>query len=369
MTDTSQITYVDSGVDVEEGDRAVELMKASVCRATRPEVLGGLGGFAGFFDASILSRMTHPVLVTSTDGVGTKVAIAQALDKHDTIGFDLVGMVIDDIVVCGAEPLFMTDYISIGKVVPERVAAIASGIAVACEQTGVALIGGETAEHPGLLEPSEYDVAGAATGVVEKFELLRPALVQTGDVVLGLMSSGLHSNGFSLVRRIVTSVGWSLDREIPEFGHTLGEELLTPTRVYATDLLRLIRTVSVHALSHVTGDGLAGNLARVLPTGMTAVIDRSTWRLPAVFSVLQELGNVPQSDLERTFNLGVGFAAVLSADQTDAALKLLREVDIPAWVMGRVEQTSAVDVAAAKIVTGAKGVDAGGVQLIGAYQS
>src|SRR4029079_19074296 len=261
-SERAPLTYADAGVDVHAGDRAVELMKASVRRAQRPEVLGGLGGFAGMFDASALSGMTRPVLATSTDGVGTKVAIAQALDRHDTIGYDLVGMVVDDIVVCGAEPLFMTDYIATGRVVPERIAPIVSGIAAACEQARVALIGGETAEHPGLLDPDEYDVAGAATGVVEYADVLGPDRVRPGDVVLGLASSGLHSNGYSLVRRVVAHAGWTLDRHVDEVRRTLGEELLETTRVYTADLLDLVRTegVDVHALSHVTGGGLAANL-------------------------------------------------------------------------------------------------------------
>ena len=261
------MTYAEAGVDVEAGDKAVELMKDAIRRAQRPEVLGGLGGFAGLFDASRLTRMTRPVLATSTDGVGTKVAIAQALDKHDTIGYDLVGMVVDDIVVCGAEPLFMTDYIATGKVVPERIAEIVGGIASACAETNTALIGGETAEHPGLLDPGEYDVAGAATGVVEYDDLLGPHRVQPGDVVVALASSGLHSNGYSLVRRVIESAGWTLDRHVDEFGRTLGEELLEPTRLYTRPVLDLIDQVDVHALSHVTGGGLAANLARVLPPG------------------------------------------------------------------------------------------------------
>ncbi|NHN55480.1 phosphoribosylformylglycinamidine cyclo-ligase [Calidifontibacter sp. DB0510] len=363
------ITYADAGVDVEAGDKAVELMKASVARAQRPEVLGGLGGFAGLFDASMLARMTRPVLATSTDGVGTKVAIAQALDVHDTIGFDLVGMVVDDIVVCGAEPLFMTDYIATGKVVPERIAAIVSGIARACEQAGVALVGGETAEHPGLLEPQEYDVAGAATGVVEYADLLSPDRVRAGDVLLGLASSGLHANGYSLVRRIVASAGWSWDREVPEFGRTLGEEVLTPTRVYAADLLRLIRTegVEVHALSHVTGGGLAANLARVLPPGLCGVVERSSWSPAPVFGVLQRLGSVPQADLERTLNMGVGFVAALPHSSVDAALEVLTHAGVPAWVLGRVQPMEEIDAAAAEVVTGAKGVHGGGAQLLGDY--
>ena len=335
---TQPITYADAGVDVGAGDRAVELMKASVRRAQRPEVLGGLGGFAGMFDASALARMTRPVLATSTDGVGTKVAIAQAMDKHDTIGFDLVGMVVDDIVVCGAEPLFMTDYIATGKVVPERIASIVSGIAAGCERAGVALIGGETAEHPGLLDPDEYDCAGAATGVVEYADILGPHRVVAGDVVLALASSGLHSNGYSLVRKVFASASWGLDRQVAEFGRTLGEELLEPTRVYARDLLALIRTdgIDIHALSHVTGGGLAANLARVLPQWALARVDRSTWTPPAVFGVVHELGQVPVADLERTLNMGIGFVAVLPAAHADLAIATSKARGIDAWLLGQV---------------------------------
>src|SRR5476649_1408478 len=222
-TDRTPLTYAAAGVDVEAGDRAVELMRASIKRAQRPEVLGGLGGFAGMFDASVLARMTRPVLATSTDGVGTKVAIAQAMDKHDTIGFDLVGMVVDDIVVCGAEPLFMTDYIAAGKVVPERIAAIVSGIAEGCRQAGCALIGGETAEHPGLLDADEYDLAGAGTGVVEADAVLGAHLVGNDDVVIAMGSSGLHSNGYSLARHVLLARGGlGLDARIDELGRTLG---------------------------------------------------------------------------------------------------------------------------------------------------
>jgi len=370
VTNRTPLTYAGAGVDVEAGDKAVELMKASVLRAQRPEVLGGLGGFAGLFDASAIARMTRPVLATSTDGVGTKVAIAQALDVHDTIGFDLVGMVVDDIVVCGAEPLFMTDYIATGRVVPERVAAIVSGIAAACAQAGVALVGGETAEHPGLLEAHEYDVAGAATGVVEHADLLGPHRVASGDVVIGLASSGLHSNGYSLVRRVIAAAGWQLDREVAEFGRTLGEELLEPTRVYAADLLALVRTdgVDVHALSHVTGGGLVANLARVLPSGTFARLDRATWTPHPVFSTIGDLGRVPRSDLERTLNMGVGFVAVLPAADADLAIEVSRAHGIPAWVMGEVtdeeDTTPAPDV---EVVRGAKGAVGGAVQLVGAH--
>ena len=362
------ITYADAGVDVMAGDRAVALMKASIRRAQRPEVLGGLGGFAGMFDASVLARMTHPVLATSTDGVGTKVAIASAMDKHDTIGFDLVAMVVDDIVVCGAEPLFMTDYIATGKVVPERMAAIVSGIAAGCVQAGVALIGGETAEHPGLLEPDEYDCAGAATGVVEYADILGPRRVVPGDVVVALASSGLHSNGYSLVRKVFASVGWSLDRQVADFGRTLGEELLEPTRIYTRDLLTLARTqgVDLHALSHVTGGGLAANLARVLPQGVFARIDRSTWTSPAVFEVVRQLGQVPLADLERTLNMGIGFVAVLPATQGDLAVDTLKAHGVDAWLVGHVSDLSMAPIQdGVEVIQGTKGVDGGSVQIVG----
>ena len=365
---TQPITYAAAGVDVHAGDRAVELMKASVGRAQRPEVLGGLGGFAGMFDASALARMTRPVLATSTDGVGTKVAIAQAMDKHDTIGLDLVAMVVDDLVVCGAEPLFMTDYIATGKVVPERIAAIVSGIAAGCEQAGAALVGGETAEHPGLLEPDEYDCAGAATGVVEHADILGPHRVVAGDVVLALASSGLHSNGYSLVRKVFASAGWALDRQVAEFGRTLGEELLEPTRIYARDLLALIRTagLDIHALSHITGGGLAANLARVLPQGAFASLDRSTWTPPPVFGVVRELGRVPVEDLERTLNMGIGFVAVLPAAQADLAIATSKAQGTDAWLLGRVSDLASAPVQdGVEVVRGAKGVDGGSVQVVG----
>jgi phosphoribosylformylglycinamidine cyclo-ligase len=331
-------TYAAAGVDIEAGDRAVELMKQWVAKASRPEVLGGLGGFAGLFDASTLTRYHRPLLATSTDGVGTKVALAQKLDLHHTIGFDLVGMVVDDLVVCGAEPLFMTDYVCIGKVVPETVAAIVRGIAEACAEAGCALIGGETAEHPGLLAPGEYDVAGAATGVVEADELLGPERVRAGDAVLAIASSGLHSNGYSLVRHVLLNrAGWALDRQVPEFGRTLGEELLEPTKIYAKACLELARRVEIHTYAHVTGGGLASNLARVIPAGLHARLERSTWTPPAVFQTVGEVGSVERGELERTLNMGVGMVAVLPAEKADAALSALDELGLRAWALGSVE--------------------------------
>ncbi len=332
MTDA----YAEAGVSIEAADKAVELMKVWIDKARRPEMIGGIGGFAGLFDASALTSYRRPLLATSTDGVGTKVAIAQAMDVHDTIGFDLVGMVVDDLVVCGAEPLFMTDYIACGRVVPERIAAIVKGIAEACVEAGCALVGGETAEHPGLLGPDDYDVAGATTGVVEADDLLGPARVRPGDAVLAMASSGLHSNGFSLVRNVVAKAGWDYDRDVPELGRTLGEELLTPTRIYAKACLALARQAGVHAMAHVTGGGLAANLARVLPVELHATLDRSTWTPAPVFDLVRRLGGVPQPDLEATLNCGVGMVALLAPAAVDAAVTLLGEHGIDAWVCGSV---------------------------------
>jgi len=310
-------------------------MKAHVARTRRPEVLGGLGGFAGFFDASAFKAFDHPVLATSTDGVGTKVAIAQALDKHDTVGFDLVGMLVDDLVVVGAEPLFVTDYIACGRVVPERIAAIVGGIARACEVAGASLLGGETAEHPGLLRPDEYDMAGATTGVVELDRILGPERVRPGDVVVALASSGLHSNGYSLVRHVLlTQAGLKLDARVPELGRTLGEELLEPTRVYARDILAMIAAAEVHSISHITGGGLANNLVRVLPDGISVTLRRDTWTPPAIFGLVQRTGDVSQPDIEATLNQGVGMALVLPPDSVDAVRAVASARGIGSWVLG-----------------------------------
>lgn len=324
---SNESAYARAGVDIEAGERAVDLMKAHVAATRRPEVLGGLGGFAGFFDASVLGQYRHPVLATSTDGVGTKAAIAQAMDVHDTIGFDLVGMLVDDLVVVGAEPWFVTDYIACGHVDPDRIAAVVKGIAAACIQAGCSLLGGETAEHPGLLADDEYDVAGATTGAVEYDDILGPQRVQEGDALLAVASSGLHSNGYSLVRKVLLAdAGWTLDRHIDELGRTLGEELLEPTTVYAADLLALIRQVEVHAMSHVTGGGLANNLARVLPDDLVATVDRSTWTPAPIFNLVQQVGNVSQPDIEATLNMGVGMVVVMPDANISAAINRHRVV-------------------------------------------
>ena len=323
-------TYAAAGVDIEAGELAVDLIKSRL-RSTRPEVIGGLGGFAGLFRID-----AERLLATSTDGVGTKVAIAQAMDRHGTIGQDLVGMVVDDIVVCGAEPLFMTDYIACGRVVPERIADLVAGIDAGCVLAGCALIGGETAEHPGLLDPDAYDLAGAATGVVRADSVLGPDRVRSGDVVVAMASSGLHANGYSLARHALLTVNrLSLD-STADLGEPLGEVLLTPTRIYAKDCLALAAALEVHAFAHVTGGGLTANLERVLPPGCSATIDRTTWTPAPIFDLIADRGSVAAQEMERTFNLGVGMVAVVPADAADAAVTHLTDRGVPAWIAGEI---------------------------------
>jgi phosphoribosylformylglycinamidine cyclo-ligase len=336
-TDPAATSYRAAGVDIDAGDRAVALMRGKVARASRPEVVGGLGGFAGLFRLD-LARWRAPLLASSTDGVGTKIAIAQAMRRHDTVGIDLVAMVVDDLVVCGAEPLFLLDYIACGQVQPERIADIVGGIAEGCRLAGCALVGGETAEHPGLMEPEAYDLAATGVGIVEADAVLGPERVRPGDVVLALGSSGLHSNGYSLVRHALLAVaGLSLDATVDELGGAvLGEELLTPTRIYARDCLALIADTEVHAFAHITGGGLAGNRARVLPPGVDARVDRTSWAVPPVFRLIGERGRVPREELERTFNLGVGMVALLPAEAVNGAIALLGSRGVPAWVAGDV---------------------------------
>jgi phosphoribosylformylglycinamidine cyclo-ligase len=333
-----QASYARAGVDIAAGERAVDLIRASVARTAGPEVVGGIGGFAGLFDAAKLAGMRRPLLATSTDGVGTKVVIAQRLQRYDTIGIDLVGMVVDDLVVCGAEPLFMTDYLVFGRLQPERVAAIVAGIADGCVQAGCALIGGETAEHPGHFGPDDFDIAGAATGAVDGDQLLGPDRVRAGDVVVAMASSGLHSNGYSLVRSIVDAPGSGLDLSArpDELGQPLGAELLTPTRIYARDCLALAEACEVRTFAHVTGGGLAANLARVLPADLSAELDRSTWQPAPVFTLLAERGGVPGPELEQVFNMGVGMAAIVAPPDADRAVRLLADRGVTAWLLGDV---------------------------------
>ncbi len=354
MTD-GPASYADSGVDVEAGERAVDLMRASIAAAQRPEVVGEFGGFAGLFDASALKSYARPLLATSTDGVGTKVAIAQALDKHDTIGRDLVAMVVDDLVVAGAEPLFLTDYIACGKVDPERIAQIVAGIAAGCAEAGCALLGGETAEHPGLMAPDEYDLAAAGTAVVEADQMLGSHRVQAGDVLVGLAASGLHSNGYSLARAVLVKDDPSrLDTHLAELGRTVGEELLEPTRIYTRPCLELARSGGVHAMAHITGGGLAANLARVIPVGLTAVVDRGTWRPLPIFDVIARTGAIERDELEIAFNMGVGMVLVVAPDALSGVFAQAH--DLAPFIMGQVRDSQVTDVATAAPKGGSGGI-------------
>ena len=334
---STEFTYAASGVDIDAGERAVTLMRAAVERTNRPEVVGGLGGFAGLF-ALDTAKYRKPLLASSTDGVGTKIALARQLDRHDTVGIDLVAMVVDDLVACGAEPLFLQDYVACGKVVPERIAAIVTGIATGCTLAGAALVGGETAEHGDLMDADEYDLAATAVGVVEADAVLGPERVVEGDAVIAMASSGFHSNGYSLVRRVVRAAGLDLSATPEGLGRPLGEELLEPTRIYARDCLAIVEQFgvdAVHAFAHITGGGLAGNTARVVPEGLTAVLDRSTWQLPAAVRLMEEHG-VPREESERAFNCGVGMVAAVSAETADAVVDRLTAAGVPSWVAGTI---------------------------------
>jgi phosphoribosylformylglycinamidine cyclo-ligase len=309
-----------------------------VKKTTRPEVIGDLGGFSGLFRLNT-QKYKSPILASSTDGVGTKLVIAQQLDIHDTIGIDLVAMVVDDLVACGAEPLFLLDYIACGEVVPDKVAEIGAGIADGCRYAGCALLGGETAEHPGVLRPDEYDVSATGVGVVEESEILGRELVEVGDAVIAMRSSGLHSNGYSLVRHVLLGAGrMRLDSVVDDFGtqRTLGEELLTPTKIYAKDCLGLIEETDVRVFSHVTGGGIPGNLVRVLPEHVDAVVDRATWRPQPIFDLIQAKGRIEDSEMEATFNMGVGMFAVVSSEDADRAMAYLTGRGVEAWQVGEI---------------------------------
>ncbi len=341
MTDTPDdrrpLTYAGAGVDLDAADRSVELLSDVLARASRPEVLGSIGGFGGLF-ALDLQGYEYPVLVSSTDGVGTKVDLARQLDVLDTVGRDLVAMVVDDLVVTGAEPLFFNDYVSVGKVDPDRVAALVRGIAEGCAEAGCALVGGETAEHPGLLGPDEFDLAGFGVGIVDKNRILGPERVQAGDVLIAMASSGLHSNGYSLVRQVVDGLDLAEEHGL---GRPLAEELLEPTRIYALDCLALNAEVEVHALCHVTGGGLPGNLPRVLPDTLAVRVDAGTWEWPPVFTWLAERGPVAIDEMWTTFNCGVGMVAVVPPAEAERALALLEGRGLPAWAMGEVVAAAA----------------------------
>lgn len=328
-------SYKAAGVDITAGYRAVELMKKHVQRTERPGVLGGLGGFGGLFLPD-LAGMKEPVLVSGTDGVGTKLKIAFLLGKHDTVGIDCVAMCVNDIVCSGAEPLFFLDYIACGRNVPERIAEIVAGVAEGCVQAGAALIGGETAEMPGFYPEDEYDLAGFAVGIVDKARILDSSAMRAGDALIALPSSGVHSNGFSLVRRVFEVEGGALERYEPELGRTLGEALLEPTRIYVKPVLALLRSARVSAISHITGGGFYENVPRALAPGFTARIEKAKLKTPPLFSLIARAGEIPERDMYNTFNMGVGMLAAVAAEDADAAVRCLRENGVEAYVCGEV---------------------------------
>uniref|UniRef100_UPI004024F4DA phosphoribosylformylglycinamidine cyclo-ligase n=1 Tax=Candidatus Scatomorpha intestinigallinarum TaxID=2840923 RepID=UPI004024F4DA len=328
-------SYKAAGVDITAGYRAVELMKKHVQRTERPGVLGGLGGFGGLFLPN-LAGMKEPVLVSGTDGVGTKLKIAFLLGKHDTVGIDCVAMCVNDIVCSGAEPLFFLDYIACGRNVPERIAEIVAGVAEGCVQAGAALIGGETAEMPGFYPEDEYDLAGFAVGIVDRERILDSSAMREGDALIALPSSGVHSNGFSLVRRVFEVEGGALERYEPELGRTLGEALLEPTRIYVKPVLALLRSARVSAISHITGGGFYENVPRALAPGFTARIEKAKLKTPPLFSLIARAGEIPERDMYNTFNMGVGMLAAVAAEDADAAVRCLRENGVEAYVCGEV---------------------------------
>ena len=334
-----KLTYRDAGVDIDAGNLSVKLIKDSVKATYRPEVLGDLGGFGGLFAMS--TKYKEPVLVSGTDGVGTKLRLAFILDKHDTIGQDAVAMCVNDILVQGAEPLFFLDYLAVGKLEPEQVADVVKGVANACKESGCALIGGETAEMAGFYAEGEYDIAGFAVGAVEKSKIITSEKVKAGDVILGLPSSGVHSNGYSLVRKIVFDVkGFKGDEYIDELGKTIGEELLTPTRLYPKSCLPLIEKFDIHGMVHVTGGGYYENIPRALPEDIGAEIDATSWPVPPIFTLLKEWGNVDWHEMYRTFNMGIGMIIIASADEAEKIKADLQARNEAVYEIGKVTQGS-----------------------------
>ena len=325
-------SYREAGVNIEAGYEGVKLMRRHVARTMIPGVVSDIGGFGGLF-APDIKGMAEPVLVSGTDGVGTKIRIAQLLDKHDTIGIDCVAMCVNDIICCGAKPLFFLDYIAIGKNEPEKVASIVSGVAEGCVQSGCALIGGETAEHPGMMAAGDYDLAGFSVGIVDKPKVIDSSRMAPGDVILALPSSGIHSNGFSLVRKVFDVEHAALDRHVPELGRTLGEALLEPTVIYVKPVLRCMETADVKGVSHITGGGFFENIPRCIPEGLGAKIDKAAVRTPAIFKMLQEQGNISEHDMFNTFNMGVGMTVVVSKEDADPAIAAL---DCGAYVVGEI---------------------------------
>ncbi|MDE7003143.1 MAG: phosphoribosylformylglycinamidine cyclo-ligase [Oscillospiraceae bacterium] len=335
MNNSHSESYAAAGVDIEAGYQGVRLMKKHVERTIIPGVVSGIGGFGGLF-APDTSGMKEPILVSGTDGVGTKIRLAQLLNQHDTIGIDCVAMCVNDIICCGARPLFFLDYIAIGKNDPEKVASIVSGVAEGCVQAGCALIGGETAEHPGIMDPDDYDLAGFAVGIVDKERMIDPSMVKAGDVILSLASSGVHSNGFSLVRKALDVEHAKLDEWSEELGCELGAELLRPTQIYVKPVLDVLERAEVHGISHITGGGFFENIPRCLPKGMTAKIDKSALWIPAVFRMIQRAGNIPERDMFNTFNMGTGMVLVVDKNDADKARELLLPAGLAPAVIGEV---------------------------------
>ena len=335
MDNSYSDSYREAGVDVTAGYKAVELMKKHVARTQTPGVVSGIGGFGGLFQPD-LTGMKEPVLVSGTDGVGTKLKLAFMMDKHDTVGIDCVAMCANDVACAGAKPLFFLDYVAVGKNVPERVAQIVAGVAEGCVQAGCALIGGETAEMPGFYPKEEYDLAGFCVGMADKAKLIDGAQMKAGDALIGVSSSGVHSNGFSLVRKVFNITPERLNLYMYEFGKTLGEELLTPTRIYVKSLLALMEQVEVHGVSHITGGGFYENIPRMMRKGLTAKVDRSAVPVLPIFDLIAKTGNIPERDMFNTFNMGVGMCMAVSKETADAAIKALNDAGEKAFVIGEV---------------------------------
>ena len=337
--------YKSSGVDIEAGYESVELMKKFVKGTMRPEVLGGLGGFSGAFDLSAIKNMDEPVLLSGTDGCGTKVKLAFLMDKHDTIGIDAVAMCVNDVACAGGEPLFFLDYIACGKNIPEKIATIVSGVAEGCKQSGCALVGGETAEHPGLMPEEEYDLAGFAVGIVDKKDIITGKELKDGDVLIGMASTGVHSNGFSLVRKIFDMTKESLDTYYDELGCTLGEALIAPTRIYVKALKAVKDAgVRVKACSHITGGGFYENIPRMLPEGKRAVVEKDSYEIPAIFKLMAKKGNVSEQMMYNTYNMGLGMIVAVDPADVDKTMEAMRSAGDTPYVVG-------------KIIDGEKGVD------------
>ncbi len=335
MSESYSAAYAAAGVDITAGYRAVELMKKHVARTMIPGVTDGIGGFGGLFQLDV-AGMAHPCLVSGTDGVGTKIRMAQLMDRHDTIGIDCVAMCVNDIICCGARPLFFLDYIAIGRNEPEKVAAIVAGVAEGCVQAGCALTGGETAEHPGLMAPQDYDLAGFAVGVVDREKMVDNSRVRPGDVILSLGSEGVHSNGFSLVRKALDVENVDLNEWSEELGRTLGEELLRPTRIYVKPVLAALQAADIHGISHITGGGFYENIPRCLPQGVTAKIEKSALWIDPIFRIIQRKGNVSEHDMFNTFNMGTGMVLVVAREDVDRAADALNSEGMGSRVIGEI---------------------------------